>query len=167
MSANLELPAENRSSSQATDLCLVVDLEARWENLRMHYQSATPKMGSTRDELHQIQRAHEAFFTRLVAYNKNYKPAHIPEALVNNARRLGLWCRKMQELHRRVQHDSKSRYPVHLLAKAYLWADRLADKIKRERIARPVRSDNIQAAIGELENLAQWCDDLAQAKSGS
>ena len=163
MPAIIEAVALDPPSAQVTDLCLLIDLEARWENLRIHYQLATPRMGSTRDELHQIQGAHEAFFTRLVAYNKKYQPAHVPEQLLNNARRLGVWCAKMRDLQLRIQHNPKSQYPVHLMEKAYLRADRLADRVKRDRIGRTVGSDNIQAAIVELEVLARWCDSLASA----
>jgi hypothetical protein len=163
MSAIPEAPADNHSSAQATELCLLVDLEARWENLRMHQRSATSKAASNRDELHQIQKAHEVFFAKLVAYNKKYKPVHVPEQLLNNARRLGVWCDNMRNLHLRVQHDSKAHFPVHLMEKAYLRADRLADRIKRDRITRPVRLESIKAAINELEDMVQWCASLAPA----
>jgi hypothetical protein len=154
-----EASAQDPSSAQTTELCLLVDLEARWENLRIDYQSATSKTASTLDELQQKQKAYATFLAALVAYNKKYKPTHVPDLLLNDARRLKLWCRKMRELHVRAEH-SELRYPVHLMEKAYHRADRLADRIKIDHITRRVGSDNIQAAIGELESLVRWCDSL-------
>ena len=161
MPATLETLVQSPSSAQTTELSLLVDLEARWENLRV-YQPITPGRASTLKELHQKQKAYEAFFAKLVAYNKGYKPQHVPELLLNNAHRLGVWCRKMRDLHLRVQHDSHAHYPAHLLEKAYRWADRLADRMKQDRITRPTPSENIPAAIRELEDLAKWCDNQTQ-----
>jgi hypothetical protein len=166
MPETLEAPVQNPSSAQNTELCLLVDLEARWENLRV-YQPSSPSMASPLKELHQKQKAYEAFFAKLAAYNKVYKPAHVPELLLNNARRLGVWCRRMRDLHLRVQHDSQAHYPVHLLEKAYRWADRVADKLKEDRITRPTLSENILTAIRDLEDLVQWCDKLSPGMSGS
>ena len=142
----------------------MVDLEARWENLRTS-QSATPGIPSTLKELNQKQKAYEAFFSKLVAYNKVNAPAHVPELLLNNALRLGLWCSRMRDLHVRVQHDSQVHYPIHLLEKAYRWADRVADRLKKVRIARPTASDNLPAAIRELDEIAEWCNNMSHASS--
>ncbi|MBI3410914.1 MAG: hypothetical protein HY040_21480 [Planctomycetes bacterium] len=166
MPATLTFSVQNPPAAQTAALSLLVDLEARWENLR-GCQPITPGMTSSLKELHQKQKAYEAFFTRLVAYNKGYKPAHVPELLLNNAPRLALWCRKMRDLHIRVQCDAEAHYPAHLLEKAYRWADRLADRMKKDRMIRPNPTDNIAAAIRELEELAQWCDNLCTNKPGS
>ena len=82
--------------------------------------------------------------------------------LLNNAQRLKIWCRRMRDLLLRVQTGAVALYPVHLLEKAYRWADRLADRMKQSHIARPALSDNTPAAIRDLEELAQWCDNLPQ-----
>jgi hypothetical protein len=161
MTATLETPAANLSSAQATDLSVLVDLEARWENLRI-YQPTNSGMPTTLKELHQKQKAYEAFFAKLVAYNKGYRPAHVPELLLNNASRLGGWCWKMRDLQLQVQHDSPAHFPVHLLEKAYRWADRLADRMKTDHLPRPPLAGNIPSAIRALEELARWCDKLAR-----
>jgi len=163
MAATLEAPVQNLSSSQATELYLLVNLEAQWENLRI-YQPVTPGGAVNLKELHQKQKAYEAFFAKLVPYNKQYRPAHVSELLLNSAPRLGVWCWRMRDLHLRVQHDSQAHYPVHLLEKAYRWADRLADRLKKDRITRPALSGTIPAAIRELEDLAQWCDNLSRVQ---
>ena len=91
MSITSESPIQQLPSAQAIELFLLVDLEARWENLRI-YQPAPAGMKPTVKELHQKQKAHEAFIAKLVIYNKAHKPEHVAELLLNNASRLGRWC---------------------------------------------------------------------------
>jgi len=112
--------------------------------------------------LKEKQKAYEAFSIKLAEYNKRYLPAHIPELLLNNPARLGRWCQAMRNLYIHVEHDPRGHCPVHLLEKAYRWADRLADKKSMGRVSRSMPPCTIGAAIRELEALGQWCDDLAQ-----
>ena len=162
MPLTLEPAVQKLSPVQATELSVLVDLEARWENLRI-YQPAVPGVVSTLKELHQKQKAYETFFAKLGTYNKRYRPAHVPELLLNNAARLGAWCWKMRDLNLQVQQDAQAHCPVHLLEKAYRWADRLADRLKKDRLVRQTPSGDMSAAIRELEELAQWCDNLSRA----
>lgn len=160
MAAPLQFPDQQLSPMQATELSLLVDMEARWENLRMD-QSAAPRKISTGDELKQIQRAYDAFHDKLVAYNKLYRPAHVPELLLNNAARFRVWCRSMNGLFVLIlQNDSRQPCPVHLLEKAYRCADRIANRASIERFPRPPMSDSIAATAQNLDNLTQWCDGL-------
>lgn len=156
-----ETPVQHLPFAQAMELSQLVDLEARWENLRI-YQPVAAGVSSTLKELHQKQKAYEAFFAKLGIYNKAHKPAHIAELLLNNASRLGKWCWSMRDLILQVQNDPQAHCPTHLLEKAYRWADRVADRMKRDRIARPAPSATIEGAIKELEDLAQWCGNLAR-----
>ena len=55
----MEPPVQQLPYSQAMELSQLVDLEARWENLRIH-QSAAAGPPSTLKELHQKQKAYEA-----------------------------------------------------------------------------------------------------------
>jgi hypothetical protein len=71
----------------------------------------------------------------------------------------------MRDLFLQIQHDPQSQCPTHLLAKAYRWADRVADRMKKERIKQPAPSITIPAAIQELEELARWCDNLSRVAS--
>jgi hypothetical protein len=66
--------------AQAAELSLLVDLEARWENLR---QTSPGDL----EDLHGRQKAYDTFHTKLVAYNKQYRPAHVPELLLWSAPR--------------------------------------------------------------------------------
>ncbi len=161
MHTTSEAPVHVLPFAQALELSHLVDLEARWENLRI-YQPAGAGKTSTLKELHQKQKAYEAFLDKLVTYNKAHKPAHVAELLLNNAARLGKWCGSMRDLVLQIQHDPQAHCPTHLLAKAYRWADRVADRMKHERIARPTASMTIPAALQELDELARWCDNLSR-----
>jgi hypothetical protein len=149
------------ASAQAAELSLLVDLEARWENLRKS-PSRPAEAGPRMQELQGIQKAYEAFHAKLVAYNKRYTPAHVPELLLNTPRRLGQWCRTMRDLYLQVEHDPRSRCPVHLVEKAYRWADRVAGRMKEGPLRRSTPPDTVGEAIRNLEALNQWCDDLAR-----
>src|SRR5438105_3389192 len=95
------IAAGNHDLAQAKELALVVDLEARWENLRTSSQTA--KSPPTIQDLHGKQKAYEAFRLKLAAYNKRYSPSHIPELLLNTGIRLGGWCRTMRELYLKLE----------------------------------------------------------------
>jgi hypothetical protein len=156
----IEASSGNRDSTQAAELCVLVDLEARWENLRKVPLPGEEEKAGTQ-ALQSKQRAYDAFQAKLVAYNKRYTPAHVPELLLNNASRLKVWCQRMRDLYLRVEHDPRSQCPAHLLEKAYRWADQVAVRMNKGRASRSAPAATIRAAIGELEALVKWCDDLA------
>ncbi len=162
MPAMREASVGNLDPAQATELSLLVDLEARWENLRKT-ASLDPKVGSTTQDLQGKQRAYEAFRAKLVAYNKRYRPAHVPELLLNTPSRLGIWCRTMRDLYLQVEHDPQGHCPVHLLEKAYRWAERMGVRLNRDCVSRSTPPGTIRAAIRDLEALGQWCEDLARS----
>ena len=147
--------------AQATELARLVDLEARWENLRKTPFQASEASDSTQD-LHRKQKAYDAFRGQLVAYNKLYTPAHVPELLLNTPSRLGIWCRRMRDLYLIVENDPQAHYPVNLLEKAYRWADHVGIRMNKDRLSRSTTPSTIQAAIQDLEALGQWCDDLGR-----
>ena len=159
MRAMLNASVQNPAPTRATELALLVDLEARWENLRI-FQPITPRMAGTVQELHERQNAYETFRTKLAAFNEKYVPGHVPELLLNNPLRLGKWCREMRNLYFQVEHDPSIPCPVHLLRKAYRCADAIAGKIDKDLFGRSKPPDNTQAVIRELEALAHWCDTL-------
>jgi len=148
------------SPAQAMELALLVDLEARWENLRV---TAAPSMEGqpSIQMLHAKQKTYDAFRTKLAAYNKRYQTVHVPELLLNTPARLGLWCQAMRNLYLQVEHSAGVPLPTHLMEKAYRWADRVADKKGKGRINRATPPSTIRAAILELETLIQWCAEMA------
>ena len=164
MSELKEAISRSLGPAQAADLSLLVDLEARWENLRKT-PLQPPEAESSKQDLQGKQKAYEFFHAKLVAYNKQYTPAHVPEMLLNTPIRLASWCRTMRELYLRVEHDPRGHCPVHLVEKAYRWAERVGARMNRGRISRSTPPSTIGAAIRDLEVLGQWCDDLAKAAS--
>jgi hypothetical protein len=147
--------------AQVTELSVLVDLEARWENTRK-VPSQDLAVRSTVQDLLGKQKAYEAFHSKLVAYNNRYTPAHVPELLLNTPSRLGIWCRTMRDLYLKVEHDPQGHCPVHLLEKAYRWADRVSTRMNKDRVSRSSPPGTIRAAIQDLEALGQWCDELAK-----
>jgi hypothetical protein len=150
------VPAGSLDLAQAAELSLLVDLEARWENLRK------VNLGQSLQDLQARQKAYDAFHAKLVAYNRRYTPTHVPELLLNTPVRLALWCRKMRDLYRQVEHIPQGHCPVHLLEKAYRCADHLATRLHTDPASRAaaLRGTSHDTA-GALEALAQWCDALA------
>jgi hypothetical protein len=156
----VEAYSGNLDSTQAVELSLLVDLEARWENLRKHPLRDGEK-GAALQELQGRQKAYDAFHGKLVAYNKRYSPAHVPELLLNNSSRLRAWCWRMRNLFLLVEQDPRGHCPVHLLEKAYRCADQVGVRMNKDAFSRSAPPGTIGAVIGELEALVQWCDDLA------
>lgn len=157
-----EVQFANLDPAQATELSLLVDLEACWENLRKapsRHVDAGPRL----KDLSAKQKAYDAFYIRLVAYNKRYTPAHVPELLLNNPSRLGGWCRAMRILFLQRQHDSQARCPLHLLEKAHRWADHIGVRMNGSLLSRPPAPVTMADAIRDLEALVQWCDDRIHA----
>jgi hypothetical protein len=152
---------EEIDAAQAAELTVLLDLEARWENLRAA-RSETPQVPSVTQDLQGMQRAYDAFRAQLRAYQTRYAPAHASELLLNTPARLGRWCRQVRDLHLRAGQAARAHSPVHLLEKAYRWADRLAGKRGKDRASRAAPPGTVEAVIRDLEALAAWCDDLTQ-----
>jgi hypothetical protein len=140
---------------QATALAELVELEARWENLR---HQPTLKGGPLpREALVKNQMAHGAFQAKLRAYNLRYTPPHVPELLLNTAARLGKWCQAMRDLYRLIEPDLSARCSSSVVEKAYRWADRIARRTNRSLDSAQASPRFVGEAIAELESLGQWC----------
>ena len=164
MPAMRDIPDGSPGLAQATDLALLVELEARWENLRAA-PATSPDGKPTTQELQAKQRAYDAFRAKLAAYNKRYTPAHVPELLVNTPVRLRQWCRAMRNLLLLIEADPQGHNPVHLLEKAYRLADRVARNMGAAPVNRSAPPAAIRAAVVELEALDGWCAGLAAPAS--
>jgi hypothetical protein len=152
--------------AQARELAVLVDLEARWENLR-YGPSRDSEGRMTPASLLAVQNAYAAFRVKLDAYNKRYRPAHVPELLLNTPLRLGAWCRAMRDLYLQVQHDAQFVSPVALLEKAHRCANRVSGLMKTSPINRSAPPTTVVDAIAELGALVQWCDDIAGAAASA
>jgi hypothetical protein len=150
----------NLDPIQAAELAVVVELEARWENLRAAGQK-TIQAPPTIQDLHGKQKAYEAFRIKLAAYNKRFTPAHIPELLLNTSARLAAWCRGVRKLYLQIENNPQSHNPIHLLEKAYRWADLVAGKEHKTPITRATPPASLTTAIGDLDALSAWCAQAA------
>jgi len=157
-----ETQVGNLDPAQATALCLLVDLEACWENLRKA-ASRPLDAGTSLKDLSAKQKAYDAFRLKLVAYNKRYTPAHVPELLLNNPSRLGTWCRAMRNLFLARPQDVANPCPLHLLEKAHRWADHIGVRMNTGPLPRTTPPTTMSDAIRDLEAVIQWCDDLIPA----
>jgi hypothetical protein len=160
MSTSQKTVLKTLDAAQAVELSLLVELEAWWENLRKT-PSRTQERASDTRTLAGAQKAYDAFRGKLAAYNKQYTPAHVPELLLNTPSRLAGWCRAMQQLYLQVEHAPQALCPRELLEKAYRWADRISDRLNKERISRPGPPAAIRTAIENLGVLVKWCENLA------
>ena len=159
-----ETQAGNLGPAQAAELSLLVDLEALWENLR---KPATQSGSLTLKDLSAKQKAYEAFRSSLAVYNKKYSPAHVCDLLLNTPTRLGIWCRTMRNLYLQIEPSPRGHCPVHLLEKAYRWADQIAARRNVDHFSRNPPPATVTDVIRGLEALAQWCDLLGLAQPGS
>jgi hypothetical protein len=154
-----EISVATLDLTQATKLSVLVDLEARWENMRKT-QSQPPQQAAAKQDLEGIQKAYQAFRDKLAAYNRQYTPAHVPELLLNTPARLGKWCRTMRDLYSRLGQDPRGHCPVHVLEKAYRSADRISIRTNKDRLSRSTAPSTIETAVLELEALCRWCDAM-------
>jgi hypothetical protein len=143
------------------ELSSLVDLEARWENLR-HAPSQDLAGGHGTADLLAKQKAYEAFHAKLAAYNCRYEPSHTTEALLNTPARLGRWCDKMRSICLQVESNPHAVYPVHLMEKTYRCADRIAVRLNKPSVSRSTVGRTMRCAIGELEAVGKWCDEVAR-----
>lgn len=153
---------ETLHPAQAVQLCQLVEVEARWENLR-GTPVPDPTLRTTTAHLQMRQKAYELFHAKLTAYNKAYRPGHVAELLLNNPSRLGLWCRRMRDLCSAAGQDPQCPCPTSLVEKAYRWADRISLRQKAARVSRGAPPATMAATIRELEALSRWCDGLGFA----
>jgi hypothetical protein len=151
--------------AQALELAQLVELEARWENLRVF--PVVNRGRSAQDDLAAVQRAYDSYHTRLVAYNRQHRPAHVPELLLNTAIRLGRWCEVMSDLFGRIESDTTVRCPVSLVEKAYRRAENIASRLHQAPPSRRTTPQTIQAAIEDVRIVASWCASLHQTSASA
>jgi hypothetical protein len=157
------MPATNAAAqldvAQAAELAQLLDAEACWQNMRKA-AGGDAETADLRKNLEARQKAYEAFRVKLVAYNGRYRPAHVPELMLNTATRLGGWCGKVRGLYQRLGHDARAQRPLHLLEKACRAADHIARRLGRDRVGRMAPPSDIPSAIRALDEMAAWCAAL-------
>jgi hypothetical protein len=153
-----EQAAEKLDPAQAAELVWVIDLQARWENVRAGPAQADG--GYSTPDLHGRQRTYEAFRSRLAAYTARYKAAEVPETTLNSPDRVAVWCRAVRAVFRRAGHEAGTECPTHAVEKAYRLADRIAARLKVEPVGRGSPPDSIGTAVGALDAVILWCGVL-------
>jgi hypothetical protein len=153
-----EREAERLDAVQAAELVGVIDLQARWENMRAGPAQADG--GYSTPDLLGRQRTYEAFRSRLATYTARYKAAEMPETTLNSPERVAVWCRAVRAVFRRARFESGAESPTHAVEKAYRLADRIAARLKVEPVGRGSPPDGIGAVVGALDAVIQWCGGL-------
>jgi hypothetical protein len=150
-----EAAVERLDPAQAADLARVIDLQARWENLRVH--PTRPAAEFSVADLHNRQKAYEAFRVRMEAYSARYRAARVAEPTLNTAGRVGAWCRVVAAVFR--QAGPSGECPAEAVAKAYRLADAIAARLEREPVGRE-SPESITDAIRALDALGRWCGEV-------
>ncbi|HEY3787517.1 MAG TPA: hypothetical protein VGL71_01625 [Urbifossiella sp.] len=156
MSQLSEAAIEKFPPAQAIGLARVIDLQARWENLRD--KAGRPASDYTTVDLHGRQKAYEAFRVVRAEYASRYRAAEVPETTLNTAERVSAWCRAVRAVFLRAESGD---CPAAALEKAYRMADRIAVRVKADPVTRESLG-NLADAIRALDSLIQWCDALTK-----
>ena len=150
-----ESAAEHLPQAQAAGLARVIDLQARWENLRD--KPGRPTSDYTTPDLHGRQKAYEAFRVVRAEYAARYRSAEVPETTLNTAERIAVWARAVRAVFRKAEAVD---CPASAMEKVYRMIDRLAARLNAAPIARgPLGS--LADAILALDSVILWCDALA------
>ncbi len=160
MSQMSENVAEKLDPTQAAELVRVIDLQAKWENMRGAPTGVGGNSGFSTPDLQGRQKAYEAFRVKLAAYTARYRAAHVPEVTLNTPERVGMWCRAVRAVFRRAGAEF-AEYPAHTVAKAHRLADRIAVRLSKEPAERDASATGLATAIRNLDSIIQWCDHLS------
>jgi hypothetical protein len=143
-----ERDAEKLSPGQATALVRVIDLQAKWDGLLV-------EKGQKTGDLHARQKAHDAYQAALREYAARYPNAGVPEPTQAVPDRLCVWCRVL----RIVFHKAEGGSPTEVTGKVYRLADRIAERMNKEPVARTPVTD-LAGAGRELDLVIAWCEAL-------
>lgn len=147
-----ESAAEKLATEQATALCRVLDLQARWEN----HRDDPAKTATSTADLQARQKAFEAFRTALREYTAAFNDARFPEPTQNVPDRLAIWCRTLRAVFQRADGPGSAL----LLAKVHRLADRIATRMALPPVARAAVEDR-GGTVRELDAVIAWCDRAA------
>jgi hypothetical protein len=146
-----ERDAEKLPPEQATALVRVIDLRATWDGLLADKHEKTGM-----SDLHARQKANDAYQAALREYAARFRTAAVPEPTHAVPDRLAAWCRTLRVVFARAESGSA----VAVLGKVYRLADRIAERLSREQVARTPAPD-LTGAVRELDAVIAWCEALA------
>jgi hypothetical protein len=145
-----EIAATRLSTTRATELGRVLDLQAHWENL------CAARIDST-VHLQSIQKAFETYRLSLLDYSSGDRREITPEMSPTKPGRLGAWCRSVRAVLRQTAECGVS--PTHVVAKAHRLADQIAARVKSEPVGRESPKDMV-GAIRQLDLVIEWCEAI-------
>jgi hypothetical protein len=143
-----ERDAEKLAPEQATALVRVIDLQAKWDGL-----SAAKELQTT--GLHARQKANDAYQAALRDYKAKHPKADIPEPTHAIPERLVVWYRVLRAVFEKAESGS----PAEVMGNVYRLADRVAERMGKEQVARSPVTD-LPGAVRELDVVIAWCDAL-------
>lgn len=154
-----ETLAEKMDPAQAVELARLIELHAKWENMRETPAGAAA--GFSTLDLQERQRAYDAFRARQVAYTTRFRAAPLSEVSLNGPERVGDWARAVRAVLRRAEVEAKDESFPHAVAKAYRLVERVAGRLKVGALTRGASGDGIAGAVRNLNAVIQWCEDVA------
>jgi hypothetical protein len=143
--------AEKLSPEQAAGLIRVLELQARWEN----HRDDPARSAASIPDLHDRQKAFNAFQVAWNGYSAKYRPAWLPEPTQNMPDRLAIWCRTLRAVFQRVEAGCSTQ----VMAKVYRLVDRIAVRVGKEPVERGAAED-VAGAVRELDAVIAWCESL-------
>lgn len=146
-----ESDAAQLPPTQAIRLLQVLELEARWEALKVGRGN-----DSTLAMLRARQAAFDAYRNALVEYTKTHTHHEVPEVMRTGPKEIAAWCRIMRAIFRQAEIAGNSP-PVHVIAKGYQMAERISELRKVEPLARGDAPTGLAAAITQLDQIILWC----------
>ena len=146
-----EAAAASLTPARAAELARVLELQAEWENLAAARQDSTARLQG-------VQRAFDAYRSRLLAYTGRVNGQTIPELTLNRSTRLRAWCRTVRAVLLLAEGPA---FPTHIMAKTSRVVGRFAARFAIEPPATTGATD-LAGAIGQLDEVIAWCDVLEQ-----
>ena len=155
MSQLTEALAEALPPAQAAALARVIDLQARWENLRDN--PGKPPSEYTAPDLHVRQKAYEAFRAARADYSTKFRAIDVPETSLNTPERVAAWAKMVRAVFGRADGGE---CPAAAVEKGYRLADKIATRLKRIPVPRgPLAT--IADAVAAMGEVVRWCEAQA------
>jgi hypothetical protein len=145
-----ETDAGQLSPAQAIKLVKVLELEACWESMKVRLGS-----DSSLAMLRARQSAFDAYHNALAEYSKKHSQS-VPEVMRSGPKGIAAWCRMMRAIFRQAELAG-STSTVHVIAKGFQMAERIAELRKIEPISRGEASTGLPDAIRKLDEIIAWC----------
>ena len=153
--------AGRMNPAQAAELVRVLDLQARWENLRTDHGRGAA--ADTHVALRERQQAFDAYRAGQLAYIGRYKTDPLPDVPRHAPDRVAAWCRIVSAVLRRAEPEAGVGYPAHVVARAFGLAGRIAERMNTDPPGWATSADTVTAAVDMLDAVARWCDGLSAA----